>query len=48
MHTREPENDFLLLRKLLQYSLCRYITDPINDLTVVIKNFVSLLNSIVS
>lgn len=45
MHTREPEDDFLLLRKLLKKSLCLYFTDQINDLIVVKLSFITQLNS---
>lgn len=45
MHTREPKDDFLLLRKLLKKSLCLYFTDQINDLIVVKLRFITQLNS---
>lgn len=50
MH-REPEVDFILLHNVLQYSFFEMFfsfqstADPVNELIVVIKYVVSLLNS---
>lgn len=49
MH-REPEDNFILIQNVLQYSFSRIVSfqstaDPVNELIVVIKYGVSLLNS---